>query len=31
MYLFQGCDITGGMYLKVQNVAALLQYLLVSE
>ncbi|KFM79973.1 General transcription factor IIH subunit 3, partial [Stegodyphus mimosarum] len=26
--LQQGCDITGGMYLKVQNVAALLQYLL---
>lgn len=26
--LQQGCDITGGMYLKVQNIAALLQYLL---
>ncbi|KAG8183598.1 hypothetical protein JTE90_025150 [Oedothorax gibbosus] len=26
--LQQGCDITGGMYLKIQNVAALLQYLL---
>lgn len=26
--LQQGCDITDGMYLKVQNIAALLQYLL---
>ncbi|XP_042908153.1 general transcription factor IIH subunit 3 [Parasteatoda tepidariorum] len=26
--LQQGCDITGGMYLKIQNTAALLQYLL---
>ncbi|KAF8793593.1 general transcription factor IIH subunit 3-like [Argiope bruennichi] len=26
--LQQGCDITGGMYLKIQNVSALLQYLL---
>ncbi|XP_054715189.1 general transcription factor IIH subunit 3-like [Uloborus diversus] len=26
--LQQGCDITGGMYLKVQNISALLQYLL---
>jgi len=26
--LQQGCDITGGMYLKIQNTAGLLQYLL---
>ncbi|GFV93183.1 general transcription factor IIH subunit 3 [Trichonephila clavipes] len=26
--LQQGCDITGGMYLKIQNVPSLLQYLL---
>lgn len=28
--LQQGCDITGGMYLKVPQIAALIQYLMVS-
>lgn len=29
--LQQGCDITGGLYLKVPQIQGLLQYLLVSE
>lgn len=27
--LQQGCDITGGLYLKVPQIAALIQYLMV--
>lgn len=29
--LQQGCDITGGLYLKVPQLAGLVQYLLVSH
>jgi len=30
MYIFQACDISGGIYLKIPQRAGLLQYLLVS-
>lgn len=29
--VFQACDITGGIYLKVPHMPSLLQYLLVSH